>query len=72
MSDREKCAAILNSFTDAQLVKVVTILQAIKQTIDDTEEEAFCEKMLQDYENDPDKGDPIPLEDFAKQLGITL
>ena len=45
---------------------------AMRQTIDDLEDEAFCEKMVQDYENDPDKGNPMPIEDFAKQLGIAL
>ena len=68
MSTRETCEAILDTFTDAQLV----MLQAMRQTIDDLEDEAFCEKMAQDYDNDPEKGDPMPLENFAKELGITL
>ena len=37
MSEREKCAAILDSFTDAQLVNVVTMLQSMKQAIDDAQ-----------------------------------
>ena len=72
MSTRETCEAILDTFTDAQLVNVVAMLQAMRQTIDDLEDEAFCEKMAQDYYNDPEKGDPMPLENFAKELGITL
>ena len=44
----------------------------MRQTTDDLEDEAFCEKIAQDYENDPDKGDPMPIEDFARLLGITL
>ena len=62
----------IDTFTDAQLVNVVAMLQAMRQTIDDLEDEAFCEKMAQDYDNDPEKGDPMPLENFAKELGITL
>ena len=72
MSDREKCDVILDSFNDAQLVNAAAILQAMKQVIDDMEDEAFCEKMVQDYENDPDRGDPMPIEDFARQLGVQL
>ena len=72
MSEREKCHAIINSFTDDQLVNAAMMLQAMRQTIDDLEDELFCEKMVEDYENDPDKGDPMPIEEFAKQLGITL
>lgn len=72
MSDRERCNVILDSFNDAQLVNAAAMLQAMKQVIDDMEDEAFCEKMVRDYENDPDKGDPMPIEDFARQLGVQL
>lgn len=72
MSNRERCDAILDSFSDAQLVNAAAMLQAMKQTIDDMEDELFCEKMVRDYENDPDQGSPMPIEDFAEQLGIQL
>ena len=72
MSTRETCEAYLDTFTDALLVNVVAMLQAMRQTIDDLEDVAFCEQMAQDYDNDPEKGDPMPLEYFAKELGITL
>lgn len=72
MSNRERCAAILDTFTEAQLVNVAAMRQAMRQTIDDLEDEAFCERMVREYEEDPDKGDPMPIEDFAKQLGIQL
>lgn len=72
MSSREKCNAILDTFTEAQLVNAAAMLQAMRQTIDDLEDEAFCEQMYQNYLNDPDKGDPVPIEDFAKELGIQL
>lgn len=35
MSVREKCVFMLDSFTDAQLVNVAAMLQAMKQAIDD-------------------------------------
>lgn len=72
MSNKEKCVEMLDGFTDAQLVNVAAMLQAMRKTIDDLEDEAFCEKMVRDYENDSDKGDPMPIEDFAKELGIKL
>ena len=72
MSDRERCNIILDSFNDAQLVNTAAMLKAMKQLIDDMEDEVFCEKMVRDYENDPDKGDPMPIEDFARQLGVQL
>lgn len=35
MSNREICIAMLDSFTDAQLVNVAAMLQTMKQTIED-------------------------------------
>lgn len=72
MSSREKCNEILDTFTETQLVNAAAMLQAMRQTIDDLEDEAFCEQIYQNYLNDPDKGDPVPIEDFAKELGIQL
>lgn len=72
MSNKEKCVAILDRFTEDQLVHVATMLQAMRKTIEDLEEEAFCEQMVRDYEDDPEKGDPMPIEDFARELGIQL
>ncbi len=70
MSTKEICIALLDTFTEAQLANAAAMLQAMKQDIDD--DDAFCEQMYQNYLNDPDKGDPVPIEDFAKELGIQL
>ncbi len=35
MSNKEKCVALLNDFTEAQLVNVAAMLQTMKQTIKD-------------------------------------
>lgn len=35
MSNREKCIAILDSFNDGQLANIATMLQTVKQTIED-------------------------------------
>lgn len=40
MSNRERCNALLDGFTDAQLVNVAAVLQAMKQTIADAAGEA--------------------------------
>ena len=72
MSHRERCNDMLDTFSESQLINVAAMFQASRQTIDDLEDDTFCEKMIRDYENDPDKGDPMPIEDFARQLGIQL
>lgn len=35
MSNRERCVAMLDSFTEAQLVNVAAVLQGMKQAIED-------------------------------------
>ena len=41
---------------------------------DEIEDERYCEKLYQDYLNDPDpdKNETISLEELAEQEGITL
>ena len=68
MSNKERCIAILDSFTDAQLANIATMLLAAQEAIDD----AFCEALYENYQKDPDKGNPVSLEDAASALGVKL
>ena len=72
MSVREKCISILDTFDEEQMLKVIAVLADMRREYDELEDELFCEKMMEEYENDPDKGDPVPIEEFAAQLGIEL
>ncbi len=40
MSNKEKCVALLDGFTEAQLVNVATVLQAMKKSLEDEWNEA--------------------------------
>jgi len=35
-------------------------------------DDEFCRKLHDDYLANPDKGEPMPIEEFAAELGITL
>ena len=72
MSNREKCIAILDSFSDGQLVNIAGMLQAAKDAISEAADDAFCNSLYQAYEADPDKGQTVSLEDAAKSLGVVL
>ena len=72
MSVREKCISILDTFDEEQMLKVIAVLADMRREYDELEDELFCEKMMEEYKNDPDKGDPVPIEEFAAQLGIEL
>lgn len=70
MSDKEKVIALLDRMPDYKLGYVLAYVQGL--TADEAEDDAFCEQLHRQYENDPDKGQPISLEDAAKTLGVTL
>jgi hypothetical protein len=72
MSNREMCVKLLDSVPDYKMGYVLAYLQGL--TADEQEDDAFCEKLYQDYLNDPDphKHDAVAIEDLAKDLGVNL
>lgn len=72
MSNREKCIAILNSFSEVQLANIAAMLQAAKDAISEAADDAFCNALYEEYKADPDKGQALSLEDAAKALGVAL
>ena len=72
MSNKEKCLSLLDGFTEGQLANIAAILKAAKDAMDDAAEEAFCRAPCQEYDADPDKGRPIPIEEAARQLGVSI
>ena len=71
MSTKEKCISILDSFSEAQLVNVLSILQAAQNAIEEAEDEAFCASLYEDYLNS-EKEEAVPIESLAAELGIAL
>ncbi|USF28148.1 hypothetical protein N510_003107 [Firmicutes bacterium ASF500] len=72
MSNREKCIAILDSFSDGQLANIAAMLQAAKDAISEAADDVFCNSLYLEYEADPDKGQTVSLEDAAKSLEVVL
>lgn len=72
MSNREKCQSLLDSFSDLQLANIAVMLEAAKNAIEDAADDAFCRALYQEYEADPDKGNPVSIEEAARQLGVVL
>lgn len=72
MSNRDKCIAILDSFSDSQLGNIVAMLQAAKDAISDAADDAFCNALYKEYQADPDKGQAVSIEEVAKMLGVAL
>ncbi|MGM9578992.1 MAG: hypothetical protein ACI3VS_06355 [Evtepia sp.] len=66
MSNREKVIALLDSVPDYKMGYVLAYVQGI--TADEEADDIFCERMVENYLNDPDpeKDDAVPLEDLKK------
>ena len=72
MTNREKCVSILDSLPEEALGNIVLMLQKAKDDFADSRDEAYCKSLYAKYEADPDKGQPVSLEDAAKLMGIAL
>ena len=57
---------LISTVPDYKIGYVLAYLQGL--TADEAEDDAFCEKLYQAYETDPDKGEYISLEDYKKEM----
>ena len=71
MSDRERAMNLLERVPDYKIGYVLAYLQGI--TADEEADDAFCERMLENYEKDtdPEKGKTYSLEECKREWGLT-
>ncbi|MFR7624939.1 MAG: hypothetical protein ACLUZ7_07265 [Hominenteromicrobium sp.] len=69
MSNRELCVKLLESVPDYKIGYVLAYIQGL--TADEDADDAFCEKLVDEYENDPEKDVSYTLEDCKKEWGIS-
>lgn len=70
MSDREKVIALLDSVPDYKMGYVLAYVQGI--TADEATDDAFCQRMVDNYKNDPDpeKDKGYTLEECKREWGL--
>ena len=70
MSNRERAIELLNQVPEYKLGYVLAYIQGI--TADEEADDAFCERMYQNYLNDPDpeKDKTCSLEECKEEWGI--
>ena len=68
MSNRELCVKLLENVPDYKIGYVLAYIQGL--TADEDADAAFCEKLVQEYENDPEKDVSYTLEDCKKEWGL--
>ena len=68
MSEKEMVLHLLERVPEYKLGYVIAYLQGI--TADEAADDAFCAKLIREYEADPEKGLFISMEEMMKQCGV--
>lgn len=73
MSEREQAKLIIDQLPEYKISNLLLFLKGI-QFDDDMEDDLYCQKLYEDYLNDPDpeKHETITLEELAAREGIEL
>ena len=73
MGEKERAKQIIDRLPDYKIPNLLLFLQGM-QFDDDIEDDLFCQKMYEDYLNDPDpeKHKTITIEELAAREGIDL
>lgn len=69
MSNRERIIELLDSIPDYKIGYVLAYVQGV--AADEEADDAFCQRMVEDYENSPDEDkESVPLEECLKEWGL--
>ena len=70
MSNKEKIISLLDSVPEYKIGYVLAYIQGI--TADEDADDAFCERMIENYQNDtdPDKDQTFTLDECKKEWGL--
>ena len=73
VSERERAKQIIDQLPEYKIGNLLLFLRGM-QFEDDIEDEIYCQKLYEDYLNDPDpeKDEGITLEELAAREGIDL
>ena len=73
MSESEQAKQIIDSLPEYKIGNILLFLKGV-QFDDDMEDDLYCEKLVQDYMDnpDPEKTETVTLEELAKREGISL
>ncbi len=68
MSDKEQLLQLIDKIPDYKIGYVLAYVQGI--TADEEADDEFCEKLYQEYLNDPDKDKSYTLDECKKEWGL--
>ena len=70
MSEKEMAIRLLDSVPSYKLGYVIAYLQGI--TADEAIDDAFCEKLCDEYEHSTEKGNFVSMAEMAKMSGVDI
>lgn len=68
MSEKERVIQLLDDVPTYKMGYILAYVQGL--TADEEADDAFCEHLVEEYENDPDKGQFLTLEECKKDWGL--
>lgn len=68
MSNRELCAKLMDNVPDYKLGYLLAYLQGL--IADEPDDDAFCERLIREYEADPDRDEAFTLEECKREWGL--
>ena len=73
MSTRDKIISLIDSLPEYKQTYILAYAQGISAD-EEIDDDIFCERMYQDYLNDPDpeKDDTISFEELVKELELDI
>ena len=69
MSEKERAVALLSLVPDYKMGYVLAYLEGL--TADEEADDAFCRKLYENYQNDPERGDFVSFDAALKECGVT-
>ncbi len=72
MSQMEMAQHLLKRVPENKLRYVIAYLMGITAEVSEETDDAFCERLYQEYAADPDKGEGVSLEEMAAMCGLEI
>ncbi len=70
MSNRELAKSLIDQIPESKLLYIIAYLQGAAVPDDEAEDDAFCERLYQEYLDDPEKDESYTLEECKKEWGL--
>lgn len=70
MSDRDLAKSLIDRIPESKLLYIIAYLQGAAVPDDEAEDDAFCERLYQEYLADPEKDESYALDECKREWGL--